>query len=64
MRYMNNNKSEKPKLFRSNKKLWQRILSFITVFALVINTMYSGGLFGLFNFSTVMTVRAEEEAPG
>lgn len=63
MRYMNNNKSEKPKLFRSNKKLWQRILSFITVFALVINTMYSGGLFGLFNFSTVMTVRAEEEPP-
>ena len=53
------NSSEKNKSFRSNKRLWQRILSFITVFALVINTMYSGGLFGLLGFP--MSVRAEGE---
>lgn len=60
---LNDKKTEKPKQIRSKKGLWQRILSFITVFALVTNTMYSGELFGLFDFSTVLTVKAEGETP-
>ena len=63
MRYMNNNKSETKRIFRSNKNFWQRAISFITVFSLVVNTMYSRELFGLFNFSAVMTVSAEDEIP-
>ncbi len=63
MRYMNNNKSETKRIFRSNKNFWQRAISFITVFSLVVNTMYSRDLFGLFNFSAVMTVSAEDEIP-
>ena len=54
MRYMNNNKSETKRIFRSNKNFWQRAISFITVFSLVVNTMYSRELFGLFNFDMVL----------
>lgn len=61
MRYINNNKFKNPKTLRSDKKQWQRALSFIIVCTLVINTMYSGGLFALFNFSTFMSVKAEED---
>lgn len=63
MRYMNNKETEKSQIFRSNKKLFLKVLSFITVFMIIINSMYSDGLFGLFNFSTFMTVKAEEETP-
>ncbi|MBR5683089.1 MAG: hypothetical protein IKW96_07395 [Ruminococcus sp.] len=60
---MNNKKPERSQIFRSNRKLFRKLLSFITVFMLVINSMYSDGLFGLFSFSAFMTVKAEEETP-
>ena len=43
-----------------NRKLWRRVLSFVLVLALAVNTLYSGGLLGLPIFSTVMTAEAEE----
>lgn len=61
MNNLNNNKSKEHRI--GNKKLWQRVLSFIVVFVLVVNPLYSGELFGLFDFSFVMKAKAEEEIP-
>ncbi len=62
MRFKNAERSEN-NVFRRNKKLWRRVLSFIIVFSLVFNSMYLDGLFRLFDFSAIMTVKAEGETP-
>ncbi|MBR3668288.1 MAG: hypothetical protein IKN66_14245 [Ruminococcus sp.] len=54
----NNKKPKNPNFPGWNNKLWQRIISLIIVFVFVTDTMFSGGLFGLLKFSTVLKAEA------
>ena len=54
---------EKAKKFKKHRILWQSILSMMIVLVLVTNTIYSDGLWGLFDYSSDCVVEAEEVAP-
>jgi hypothetical protein len=61
MKYKNQNNT---RLHGSSKKrIWQRVLSFLLIFALVTNGTYLDGLLGMFDLSAILTAKAEGEAP-
>ncbi|EGC04850.1 conserved domain protein, partial [Ruminococcus albus 8] len=63
MKYINDKNNEIIRSYRSNRKLWQRVLSFVTVLALVTNTMYTGGLLKYVDFTAILRAESAGEVP-